>query len=916
MTSPATPPATPPAARPAIRTFRIAFATIFLAVTATGGLPGYYHFLHFPLGDQFTAATPTPIVEKFDLSSLTDQTVYFFVSGIAPRTVAHDSHEALVSQIRQALSVWDSVPTSALRVAFGGVSDTPLPAASPAGEIIFAELPPGVIGLGGPVTLADPHDGALPILRSQVILSNDLTTGGRARPSFSEIFFTSLVHEIGHALGLQHTMTSAVMSTDVTRATTRALPLAADDVAGLSALYPNENFFELFGSISGRVLTAAGVPVHMASVVAVSSDGRVVSALSAPDGAYRIDGLPAAKYFVYVHPLPPATQNGLGPANIVLPTGGNGEVIRASRPFRTIFHGGTNQPAVSVPVEVVAARKTQGVDFLVQPIRTLSLFNITTFSFPGNGAGAVHPAFLDVTRPNPFILATGPGLIKNLPDISLEVLGGDVTVGRPTAYLFDRRFARIGFGSALFSPLRAKHLVFRMKDDIYVLPSAVRFTAQPAPVIHWITPVVGPDGQSLWSVRGSNFDPRSTVYFDGLPAETVAFDPFLNEIWIRPPEGPPGRAAVVTVYNSDGQSSAFTLPDGNVLFPFADKPASAIRISPASSPPDRDLIVMVEGFNTNFTRGDTIVGFGTSDIVAREVHVVSPTQIKVVATVRPEAAPGTYVVSVVGGLEVITLRDAFRVEEPAVETDQRPSIRFRSLVNSATRKPDLSPGVLATLMGAHLTSETAAAQETFPLVTLDGQRCRILSASPNRINLQVPFGVDLGPAVLEVENELGKSDPMIVQIQRTSPGLFGAADAAGRTISEANPAHPGRTVVLSATGLGLLRANAVDSETDAASLSRTPLLLLGQQRLQPSSIRPIAGFSGLYTIRFTLPAAVTARLVEVALLAEGRRSNALLLAVAQDEQQPAVGPIRPDAFREPAVSEEVDPSFVRRWTDR
>ena len=110
-----------------------------LALGAAGVLPGYYHFLHYLPADGLEPRRS--IVEKFDLSALTDQTVFFFVSSTRPRTAANDSYEAMVSQIRQALMVWNSVPTSALRVAFGGVSDTPLPGAAPAGEPIRAMAP-------------------------------------------------------------------------------------------------------------------------------------------------------------------------------------------------------------------------------------------------------------------------------------------------------------------------------------------------------------------------------------------------------------------------------------------------------------------------------------------------------------------------------------------------------------------------------------------------------------------------------------------------------------------------------------------------------------------------------------------------------------------------------------------------------
>ncbi|MEJ7605393.1 MAG: matrixin family metalloprotease [Bryobacteraceae bacterium] len=54
-------------------------------------------------------------------------------------------------------------------------------------------------------------------------------------PSYSESFYGTLVHEVGHAIGLQHTFTSGAMSTN-TRATTKAKPITQDDIAAVSLL--------------------------------------------------------------------------------------------------------------------------------------------------------------------------------------------------------------------------------------------------------------------------------------------------------------------------------------------------------------------------------------------------------------------------------------------------------------------------------------------------------------------------------------------------------------------------------------------------------------------------------------------------------------------------------------------------------
>ncbi len=842
------------------RLIRTILAASLSWVVIARSAPGYYHFTHY----SSVSGPYTPIVEKFDLDALLDRTVYFHVSSAAPRLAANDSYEALISQIRQALAVWNSVPTSALRVAYAGTSDAPTLSHSPGGEIIFAELPPGVIGFGGPVTpLGDPKNGFVPITRSQVILSNDLTQGSRPRPTFSEVFFTSLVHEIGHALGLQHTLTSSVMSTDVTRAATRALPLGADDIAGLSVLYPSADFSALNGALTGRVTSQAGDPIHMASVVAVGPNGQVVSALTAPDGTYRIDGLLPAMYRIYVHPLPPSTQEGLGPANMRLPTTLDSQQVSPSGPFKTVFHGGTNRPSESPLVEIAAGALRQSIDFQVEPRSDLPLYNLTTFSFPGNGAAGVHPAFLDATEPTGFILATGPGLAEKLGSVSVEPLESSVDVRRPTLYELDPRFIRVDFAFSPLTSLEPTHLIFRLPDDIYVLPSGVRLTARPAPIVHWVTLGVDENERPLWLVRGADFDPRSAVYFDGWPAEVVSFDPEPEQIGVNPPVGVPGRPAVVTVYNPDGQSSAFTLPDGNVMFRFPDGPGRGVSVSPAEAEVDSDVVVEINGANTTFVPGDTTVGFGSSDVVARQVYVPSPTRAWAVATVRSNAAPGTYKLTVTTGLEVLEVPGGFRVLGPSGTPGGQPVVRFQSLVNSATMQPNLSPGVLASLFGSNLVVEGEGPVQ----VTFNGQAAPLVSVSAIQINLQIPAGLAPGPVVMEVHNGVANSDPMLAYLDIASPGIFAITHANGALVAPENPAVPGETLVLVATGLGL---------GNLASGSDGLRIASGPQLTTPLRVEPVPSLPGVYLIHFQAPAR-GASVSPVFIWAAGERSNALPL---------------------------------------
>jgi len=374
------------------------------------------------------------------------------------------------------------------------------------------------------------------------------------------------------------------------------------------------------------------------------------------------------------------------------------------------------------------------------------------------------------------------------------------------------------------------------------------------------------------------------VYFDGLPAQIVGIDAGGNEIQVVPPPGPPGHRAIVTVYNPDGQSSALTLPDGNVIFPYFSGGAASLTMSPEYIHAGTDRVVEIRGEGVYFLPEETVVGFGNSEVIARYVEVVSPTHLRAVVTVPPESTAGSYLVSVTSGLLVMTLSQRLRTgEAPLVTEGGPPTVGYGSVVNSATMTRDLSPGVLASLFGENLTPAAALSAAALSgdsprqggavRVTFNGQDAVLFAVAPRQINLQIPPSVTPGTAELRVYAGEAVSQPMLVELARVSPGVFGVTRQDDSFVANSNPAGPGETLSLLATGLG----NVVSVRSNGAIDARVQVLL-GAARISVEAIEPVANMPGLYRIRFRLPQNLNGA-TEVSLLVDGRRSNVIGLPV-------------------------------------
>ncbi|MCI0656928.1 MAG: carboxypeptidase regulatory-like domain-containing protein, partial [Acidobacteria bacterium] len=122
-----------------------------------------------------------------------------------------------------------------------------------------------------------------------------------------------------HVAGLDHNpILSTTLYPFLPPASQAARVLASDDRRGLAFLYPETmgqggftapatgegDLAAATGVLAGTVRTAGGAAVHGAQVAALDSQGSVpASALTAPDGSYRIAGLPQGTYQLVVADL-------------------------------------------------------------------------------------------------------------------------------------------------------------------------------------------------------------------------------------------------------------------------------------------------------------------------------------------------------------------------------------------------------------------------------------------------------------------------------------------------------------------------------------------------------------------------------------------------------------------------------------
>jgi hypothetical protein len=226
---------------------------------------------------------------------------------------------AFQAALARAFATWEAVPTASVRYEFGGFT-----AAQPFEDdgrstMGFLATPELDRVLAATSLIVDDATGE--IVESDIFFNSEFDWSVSPAGENRRFDIESIaVHEIGHLNGLGHSAIGETqLGSDGTRrvvaAETVMFPIAyvpgnttdrtlkADDVAGISDIYPDGDFDAETGGISGRV-TRNGAPLYGAHVVAFSpTEGGMVGGLTSATGHFLIAGLSPGTHVLRVEPL-------------------------------------------------------------------------------------------------------------------------------------------------------------------------------------------------------------------------------------------------------------------------------------------------------------------------------------------------------------------------------------------------------------------------------------------------------------------------------------------------------------------------------------------------------------------------------------------------------------------------------------
>ena len=250
----------------------------------------------------------------------------------------------------------------------------------------------------------------------------------------------------------------------------------------------------------------------------------------------------------------------------------------------------------------------------------------------------------------------------------------------------------------------------------------------------------------------------------------------------------------------------------------------------------------------------------------------------------------------------------------AVRTPSQPAAATNA--GSFSGSTALSPGGLFTIFGRNLARQksTERIEDLYvscpgpgepnclpkqlggATVKIGGIEAPLRFVSPFQINAQAPFELPVGQTSISIVLDGVESGPLPATVNAAGPGLFTLLwDGKGMgvfqhyvdssLVTESNPARPGETIIIYATGLGAVLpgvASGVAAPANPPSQATGPVSVqIGGKDSKPSFAGLTSKFVGLYQINTPIPPDITsAQTLSVVVTAGGIQSNTVTIPVS------------------------------------
>ena len=165
-------------------------------------------------------------------------------------------------------------------------------------------------------------------------------------------------------------------------------------------------------------------------------------------------------------------------------------------------------------------------------------------------------------------------------------------------------------------------LAVTTSDDLYVLPSAFTVVPTAGPTISSVSGSTDALGNATATLKGDNLGLDTRILFDGAAATSIQKNDD-GTFTVTAPPAIGNHVAVLEALASDGQTSIQTM--GTLPLPtftYASPDHPTLSITPATVTAGTDTMIEVDGFNTNFAEGQTVIGFGSSDVAVRRTWII------------------------------------------------------------------------------------------------------------------------------------------------------------------------------------------------------------------------------------------------------------------------------------------------------